>query len=196
MSIMNRIILATRNAGKIREIKDILSDIKFEILSMEEVGIKEEIEETGNTYSENALIKAMGISKILGEMVVADDSGLEVNALNNRPGVFSARYATGTEKRIEKLLDEMQNIPFEKRRARFVCVVCLFMPNQEYHFFDGRVDGLISIKPSGENGFGFDPVFYIPQFGKTMAELPNEIKNKISHRAIAFKRLKDFLCAL
>jgi len=193
---MNRIILATRNAGKIREIKDILSDIKFEILSMEEVGIKEEIEETGNTYSENALIKAMGISKILGEMVVADDSGLEVNALNNRPGVFSARYATGTEKRIEKLLDEMQNIPFEKRRARFVCVVCLFMPNQEYHFFDGRVDGLISIKPSGENGFGFDPVFYIPQFGKTMAELPNEIKNKISHRAIAFKRLKDFLCAL
>lgn len=196
MSIMNRIVLATRNAGKIREIKDILSDIKFEILSMEEAGIKEDIEEAGNTYSENALIKAMGISKISGEMVVADDSGLEVDALNNRPGVFSARYATSTEERIKKLLDEMQEIPFERRRARFVCVVCLFMPNQEYHFFEGRVEGFISIEPSGENGFGFDPVFYVPEYGKTMAELPIETKNKISHRAIAFERLKDYLRTL
>ncbi len=190
---MNRIIVASKNVGKVNEIKDILKELPYDIISISEAGIDSEAEENGKTYEENALIKARETHKILKEMVISDDSGLEVEALNNRPGIHSARYADSTSERIEKLLNEMSGIPLEKRKARFVCVACFLFDEYKYHFFEGSVEGFISLEPSGVNGFGFDPVFYMPDHGKTMAELSQDIKNRISHRAVAFRKLKDFM---
>ncbi|MCX7944021.1 MAG: RdgB/HAM1 family non-canonical purine NTP pyrophosphatase [Deltaproteobacteria bacterium] len=193
MSAQNKIIIATKNAGKLREIRHILNDIPFCILGMSDINIDIEIEENGNSYLENALIKAREVYKAAKNIVVSDDSGLEVDILGKRPGIFSARYANSTEERIVKLLGELRGVPFEKRRARFVCVACLLINENIYHLFQGTVEGFISFEPKGTNGFGFDPIFFVPEYNKTMAELPLEIKNKISHRAKAFSDLRDFL---
>ncbi|MGB9600802.1 MAG: non-canonical purine NTP pyrophosphatase, partial [Myxococcota bacterium] len=125
--------------------------------------------------------------------VISDDSGLEVSILNNRPGIHSARYAPTTDERIRKLLKELEGVPIEKRGARFVCVACFMVSPEEYYLFEGTVNGIISTEPSGNNGFGFDPIFYLPEYKKTMAELPPDIKNRISHRGQAFEKLKRFL---
>lgn len=190
---MNKIILATGNKGKSREIKEILNGLPFIIKDLKEENINFEIQEDGDTYHQNALIKARTIFEATKEMVISDDSGLEVDFLNKRPGIHSARYANTTEERIEKLLNELEGVPFDKRRARFVCVTCFLIHIDEYYFFEGTIEGFISEKPSGTNGFGFDPIFYLLDYNKTMAELPLEIKNKISHRAKAFEKLRNFL---
>lgn len=193
MSALNRIVIATKNKEKLVEIRDILSDISVDIVILEEVGFYKDVKESGESYSENALIKAREIYRFTGYAVISDDSGLEVDALGGRPGIYSARYATTTTERIRKLLEELSGIPFEKRRAKFVCVACFLLTEDKYYFFRGEVEGYISFKPRGKNGFGFDPVFFIPEYGKTMAELSKETKNKISHRAKAFMALKEFI---
>jgi XTP/dITP diphosphohydrolase len=190
---MNKIILATRNKGKTREIKEILNGLPFIISDLIEENINLDIKEDGDTYHQNALIKARTIFEATNEMVISDDSGLEVDFLNKRPGMHSARYAGTTEERIKKLLNELEGVPFDKRRARFVCVSCFLIHIDEYYFFEGTIEGFISEKASGTNGFGFDPIFYLPDYNKTMAELPPELKNRISHRAKAFEKLRNFL---
>ncbi len=193
MNASNRIIIATNNKGKLKEIQEILFGIKYDILGLTDIGSDINIQENGQTYSENALIKAQEVYRIVNEIVISDDSGLEVDALGGRPGIHSARYASNTDDRIKKLLKEMKDIPLRKRNARFVCVACLYINKDRYIFFHGRVDGVISNEPKGTNGFGFDPIFFLPEYNMTMAELPLEIKNKISHRAKAFTSIKDFL---
>ncbi|MGC8926361.1 MAG: RdgB/HAM1 family non-canonical purine NTP pyrophosphatase [Myxococcota bacterium] len=190
---MNKIILATSNKGKSGEIKDILHGLPVEVEDLSEINFDSEIEENGSTYLENALIKARVIYELYKEMVISDDSGLEVSILNNRPGIHSARYAPTTDERIRKLLKELDGVPIEKRGARFVCVACFMVSPEEYYLFEGTVNGIISTEPSGNNGFGFDPIFYLPEYKKTMAELPPDIKNRISHRGQAFEKLKRFL---
>ncbi len=190
---MNKIILATSNRGKSGEIKDILHRLPVEVKDLSEINFDSEIEENGSTYLENALIKARVIYELYKEMVISDDSGLEVSILNNRPGIHSARYAPTTDERIRKLLKELEGVPIEKRGARFVCVACFMVSPEEYYLFEGTVNGIISTEPSGNNGFGFDPIFYLPEYKKTMAELPPDIKNRISHRGQAFEKLKRFL---
>jgi len=190
---MNKIIIATRNRGKTLEIREILSNVGIPISDLTEERIDIEIEENGSTYKENALIKAKEIYRIAGQTVISDDSGLEVDALSGRPGIHSARYADDTKGRIEKLLLEMNGIPFEKRTARFRCAACLLFDNNRYEFFEGTVEGYISEQPRGENGFGFDPVFFLKEYNKTMAEIPIETKNRISHRAQAFYKLREFI---
>ncbi|MGC9043149.1 MAG: RdgB/HAM1 family non-canonical purine NTP pyrophosphatase [Myxococcota bacterium] len=190
---MNKIILATSNKGKSGEIKDILHGLPVEVKDLSEINFDSEIEENGSTYLENALIKARVIYELYKEMVISDDSGLEVSILNNRPGIHSARYAPTTDERIRKLLKELDGVPIEKRGARFVCVACFMVSPEEYYLFEGTINGIISTEPSGNNGFGFDPIFYLPEYKKTMAELPPDIKNRISHRGQAFEKLKRFL---
>ncbi len=190
---MNRLIIATSNRGKSIEIKDILSDLNISISDLLDEGINIDIEESVTTYREYSLIKAKRIHGITGLPVVADDSGLEVDALGGRPGIHSARYANTTESRIGKLLNEMKGVEERFRTARFVCVACLYIGNEEYYFFEGKVEGIIIDSPRGSNGFGFDPVFFVPRYKKTMAELPPQIKNRISHRSNAFLQLKNFL---
>ena len=154
------------------------------------------IAETGDTFKMNALLKAEGISHYFRKTVIADDSGLIVDALDGRPGVFSARYA-GEEKNddanIEKVLAELQGVPWEKRTARFHCSLALVIPGKHPVTFEGTCEGFILDEKRGENGFGYDPIFYVPEYGKTMAELPPEEKNKISHRAHAIRKLKKWM---
>lgn len=193
---MNRIIIASNNEGKVREIKDLFKDTDYHLLSMREVGLYIDIPEDGSSYKENALIKAREIKRVTSGIVISDDSGLEVDYLGGRPGIHSARYASTTDERIQKLLTELEGVPLELRGARFVCISCLFIDNNRYFFFEGEVRGLITLEPRGDQGFGFDPVFYLPEYKKTMAELPVEIKNRVSHRARAFAALKEFLLKL
>lgn len=190
---MNKLILATNNRGKSLEIKNIFSGLPVKVYDLADIGIDIHIEESGKTYSENALVKAKKIFDLVGAPTIADDSGLEVDLLCGRPGIYSARYAPDTKMRIHKLLNELKGVKMEFRTARFICVACLYSKGGNYNLFEGRVEGLITEEPRGENGFGFDPVFLLPELGKTMAELPPDIKNSTSHRAMAFTKLKDFL---
>jgi len=190
---MNKIIIATRNRGKTEEIREILADLNIPISDLNDEGIGIDIDENGESYKENALIKAREIYRLTQRVVISDDSGLEVDALGGRPGIHSARYAEDSKRRIEKLLSEMKGIPFERRRARFRCVACLFINENRYEFFEGTIEGYISEEPKGENGFGFDPVFFLKEYNRTMAEIPIEEKNRISHRARAFHKLREFI---
>ena len=193
MATMNKIIIATRNRGKTEEIREILADLNIPISDLNDEGIGIDIDENGESYKENALIKAREIYRLTQRVVISDDSGLEVDALGGRPGIHSARYAEDSKRRIEKLLSEMKGIPFERRRARFRCVACLFINENRYEFFEGTIEGYISEEPKGENGFGFDPVFFLKEYNRTMAEIPIEEKNRISHRARAFHKLREFI---
>lgn len=191
-----KIIIASNNNHKIEEIKNILKDFPYEILSMSEIGINKDVEENGKTFEENALKKATEIAAFSNEITLADDSGLEVYALDNAPGVYSARFSGehGNDKKNNmKLLELMQDIPIDKRGARFVCSMVLITPLGEKITAQGYVEGIIGYEEKGNNGFGYDPLFIIPEYGKTFAELDANQKNAISHRGRALIDLKQKL---
>ena len=192
-----KLVLATRNKGKIAEIKEILADFQaIELLSLADFPDLPKIEETGTTFKENAILKAKTIAKLTGYLTLADDSGLTVEYLNGAPCVYSARYAGENATDAEnnaKLLKALAGVPWEKRKAAFVCVIALCWPQGECYTCEGRCEGIIALEPKGNYGFGYDPLFYVPAYGKTMAELGPEIKNQISHRAMALKGLKPLL---
>ncbi len=196
MSTSNRVIIATKNKGKSREIKEILKINGIVFLDLLDLNFKRDIEETGLTFEENALIKASAIYSEFKMPVIADDSGLMVEALNGRPGVFSARYAgenASDEDNYRLLLNELSGIEDINRKARFVCIAVFYFDKGRYVVERGEIEGYITHNPVGEKGFGYDPVFYLPDFKKTMAELDPEIKNRISHRGKAFRKLKSHL---
>lgn len=191
-----KFVVASTNLGKIKEIKKVLEDTSFEVISMAEAGFDEEIEETGTTFEENALIKAEAVAAKVNAIVMADDSGLEVDALNGAPGVYSARYAgecATDNDRIVKLLSELSDVPEDKRQARFVSSIAVVLPGGENFVVRGTCEGLITKEPSGENGFGYDPIFYLPEYNATMAEISLEEKNKISHRGRALVKMVEKL---
>ena len=191
-----RIIFATGNAGKMKEIKAVFSDFDVEILSMKEAGIDCEIEENGTSFEENALIKAKAIHKITGDIVLADDSGLEVDYLNKEPGIYSARYMgedTPYSVKNENIINRLEGVPEEKRSARFVCVIAAVLPDGSTKVVRKTIEGYIGYEERGENGFGYDPIFMVPEYNKTTAELTMEEKNKISHRGKALQSMKEEL---
>jgi XTP/dITP diphosphohydrolase len=186
---MSRLLIATNNRGKLAELKLIFAGLPCSIVSPTDIGLDLEVAETGSTFEENAALKSIAFAKTSGLLSLADDSGLEVEALNWEPGVLSARYAgekaTGKE-RVDFLLNKMKNIPDGKRQARFRSVIAVTTPQDlKTEFSSGECYGVITFEPKGENGFGYDPVFLFPQLGKTMAELPKDIKNGLSHRGMA-----------
>lgn len=189
--MLSKIVAATTNPGKVKEIKKILSD--YEILSLADVGISVDVEENGETFRENAYIKAYEISKLCNLPVLADDSGLEVEALGGRPGVYSARYAgedSPYSVKIASLAEELKNVPKDERRAQFACAVCLILPDGTKIEAEGvSCPGILLESPRGENGFGYDPVFYCPDYGKTFSEMSMEEKNAVSHRNAALLAL-------
>ncbi len=193
---MKTFILASKNKNKAREIKEILGD-GFEIITQDETkAASVDVIEDGSTFSENAIKKAETIMKITGLPTIADDSGLCVDALSGAPGIYSARYAgegATDDQKIQKLFGELKDVPFEKRSARFICVIALAIPEKETVTFPGEVHGVITTEKKGDNGFGYDPVFYIPQYSLTMAELDAEVKNKISHRFHASEKLAEYV---
>ncbi|MCX8111122.1 MAG: RdgB/HAM1 family non-canonical purine NTP pyrophosphatase [Syntrophorhabdaceae bacterium] len=191
-----KVIIATENLGKVNEIKKILAD-EFDIFySLKDFKEKIEIVEDSPFYIENALKKARKIGNRFGCNTIADDSGLEVDALDGRPGVYSSRYGRDDNERIERLLDELKGVPCEKRTARFVAYVIFYMPDKgSFYVFYGQLDGYIGFERKGGHGFGYDPVFYIPEFDRHLAEIELDEKNKISHRGRAVYALKSFLNA-
>ena len=193
---MNKIIFATGNQGKIREIKQIMADMDVEILSMKEAGIFMDIEENGTTFEENALIKARAIAKEAGALVLADDSGLEIDYLDKAPGVLSARYLgedTSYDVKNTHILGLLKDVKGEDRSARFVCSIAAVFPDGREFTTYATIEGEIAHKIEGENGFGYDPIFFVPEFGKTTAQLSSEEKNKISHRGKALTMMKEIL---
>ena len=193
-----RLLIATRNPGKVKEYRQLLRGIPFEVTSLDEVGIAGEVEETGGTFEENACIKARAYAASSGLLSLADDSGLEVDALNGSPGVKSARYGgpgLTDEGRVALLLANMQRVKWEDRSGRFRCVIAIARPSGEPETVAGAVEGVIQYEPKGNNGFGYDPVFYLPHLGRTMAELSLEEKNALSHRAQAADKAVTLLKA-
>lgn len=188
-----RLLIATTNPGKVREYQHLLNGLDCDLVSLADVGITQDVAETGSTYEENALLKAREYAAMSGLLTLADDSGLEVDALKGRPGVHSARYAPDSPARIRKLLGEMQNIPVDQRSARFQCVITLAWPDGRTEITSGTCEGWITDEARGTNGFGFDPVFHVPERGVTMAELPEDVKNQISHRARAAQKMRPIL---
>ena len=193
------IVLATRNKKKVEEIKRIVKDMPVTIYTLDDFPECPKVEEDGKTFEENAVKKARAVSKYTKMPALADDSGLEVYALDGAPGVFSARYAgEGADdrkdiKNYEKLLKEMNSLPDDKRIGRFVCVIALAFPDSRVETFSGYAEGLIGKKPKGANGFGYDPVFYPKKHERTFAEMPDKEKDLLSHRGAALARLYDFL---
>jgi XTP/dITP diphosphohydrolase len=180
-----KLLVATTNAGKAGEYRLLFQGIGADVVGLRDLPLDLDVSESGATFEENARLKARAYAQATNLWTLADDSGLCVDALDGAPGVFSARYGPTDQARIERLLGEMQPVPEEKRTARFVCVIALAEPGGSTHAFEGVCEGRIARQPSGSHGFGFDPVFYLPDFGLTMAELPIEVKNQISHRARA-----------
>jgi XTP/dITP diphosphohydrolase len=193
---MPKLLLATNNPGKAREYKSLLSGVPFELVTPAEVGIETEVAEVGRSFEENARLKATTLAAESGLLTLADDSGLEVAALGGEPGTLSARYAgenASDADRVNYLLSKMQGVPQEKRQARFRCVIAIATPQGEVELCSGECEGIIALKPKGNRGFGYDPVFYMPELKKTMAELPPEGKNRISHRGRAAAKAKEVL---
>lgn len=191
-----KIIFATGNKNKMIEIRQILGDLGWEILSMKEAGISAEIEENGTTFEENALIKATEVAKYCDDIVLADDSGLEIDYLNKEPGIYSARYAgedTPYEIKNRMLLERLKGVPREERTARFVCAIAAAIPNHDPIVVRGTIEGYIGDRPAGENGFGYDPIFYVPDLNCSTAELSSEDKNARSHRGNALRAMRDKL---
>ncbi len=187
------LVLATRNPGKVKELKALLSDLDLEVKSLDDFPESPKVEETGKSFFENAFQKAREIALATGHLAMADDSGLEVDALGGAPGIYSARYAgegAGDEENIRKLLKELEGVPLEKRTARFRCVIVVYHPSGHWFKAEGVWEGLIAPEPRGEGGFGYDPIFLIPELGKTAAEISLELKNKLSHRAKALAEMK------
>ena len=191
-----RLAVATRNKGKVEEIREILSDLPIEVYWLEDFPDAPQIEEDGDTFEENASKKASIIARYLGMPTIADDSGLSVEALNGEPGVRSARFAgegASDADRNAKLLSMLQGVPHVERKAKFICVLVLAFPDGREVSFRGECEGYITDPPRGEHGFGYDPVFLVPEYGRTFAELGPKVKNRISHRAKALRKLKEFL---
>lgn len=194
---MNKVVIASQNKHKLEEIKAILKDFPLTIKSMDQVGLENlEIVEDGETFEENSMKKAMTVMKETGAIAIADDSGLEVEAIDNRPGVYSARFSgegATDEKNNKKLIDMLKNVPIEERKARFVSVISVAFPDGNKISVRGECKGIIGFEEKGHNGFGYDPLFIVPKYNKTFAELGAEVKNKISHRAVALEKLKETL---
>ncbi len=191
-----KLILASKNAHKAEEMQAILGE-GVRLVTQTEAGCGDlDVIEDGTSFEENAVKKAVTIMQATGKATIADDSGLAVDALGGRPGIFTARFAgegATDDENIKKLLDELKNVPETERTARFVCVIALAVPGEEPKTFRGEVEGRILFEKHGENGFGYDPVFYLPQFDLSMAEVSAEVKNSVSHRFNALKLLKEYL---
>lgn len=193
---MKKIIFATGNAGKVKEIQKIMADTGREVLSMKEAGIVANPEENGKTYEENALIKARAVAALTDQIVMADDSGLEVDALNKEPGIYSARYMgedTSYAIKNANIIERLNGVSDEKRTARFVCAIAAVLPDGTELTTRATIEGRIGYEEKGTNGFGYDPIFYVPEYGKTTAELSEEEKNAISHRGKALELMKEEL---
>lgn len=189
---MKTVVIATNNKNKVKEFKSLLGNDNIEFKTLNEIGYNKEIIEDGNTFKENAIIKAKTISKELNVIAIADDSGLEVEALGGAPGIYSARYAGGHDDENNKLL--IKNLKNkENRNARYVCAICIYYPNDEYLIVEDYCNGIIIDEPKGTNGFGYDPYFYVNEFNKTLAEVSLEEKNKISHRAKAIRHIGELI---
>jgi XTP/dITP diphosphohydrolase len=193
---MPKLLLATFNAGKIREYRLLLDGLGYKITTLAEEGLAKAVTESGNNYEQNALLKAINYAELSQLTALADDSGLEVDALNGKPGVKSARFAgeaaTDAE-RVSLLLAKLNSVPWEKRTARFKCVIAIANPGGHVELCYGECHGIIAFEAKGENGFGYDPIFFLPEMGETMAELPFEMKNQISHRARASQKARQVL---
>ena len=200
---MGKIIFATGNEHKMIEIREILSDLGMEILSQKEAGIKADVVENGTTFEENALIKATEIAKIASQMpeyrntvILADDSGLEIDYLNKEPGIYSARYMgedTSYDIKNQALIDRLEGVPEEKRTARFVCAIAAAFPDRTSVVVRGTMEGIIGYEIIGENGFGYDPIFYLPEYGCTSAQLTPEKKTELSHRGEGLRKMRTIL---
>lgn len=191
-----RLLIATHNRGKLIEYQAMLTDLPFELVTLDDIGIGDDVEETGATFAENARLKATEYARRSGLLTLADDSGLEVDALGGAPGVYSKRYAgagKSDEARNTFLLDKLRDVPAGKRAARFRCVIVVASPDGKLWETDGTCEGEIAFEPRGAHGFGYDPVFQVAERGMRMAELPTEEKNKISHRARAAEKAKEIL---
>lgn len=198
MSERIKIIFATGNEGKMREIRSIMADLGVPVMSMKEAGISVEIDETGTTFEENAMIKARTVAAAAGSgsIVLADDSGLEIDALNKEPGVYSARYMgedTPYSVKNADLIRRLDGVPKERRTARFVCAISAVLSDGSEFTVRGTVEGQIGYGQRGDGGFGYDPIFCVPEFGKTMAEMSAEEKNRVSHRGKALDLMKEVL---
>lgn len=193
---MKRLIFATGNEGKMKEVRMILADLDVEVLSLKEAGIEAEAEENGATFEENAKIKAVEIMKRSGEIVLSDDSGLEVDALNKEPGIYSARYMgydTSYHIKNQNLIRRLEGKTGKERSARFVCAIAAAFPDGRVLTTRGTMEGEIGYEERGENGFGYDPIFYLPEYGCYSGELPLEVKNSLSHRGKALRLMKEEL---
>ncbi len=191
-----KLLVASNNLHKLQEYQELLEGLFLDLRSLKDAGISVEVEESGSTFEENAAIKARAYASMSGLLTMADDSGLEVEALGGEPGVYSSRYAgpgASDTQRVAYLLEKMKDIPWERRRARFRCVIAIVRPEGDIHFCEGQCNGIIALEPRGEHGFGYDPVFYLPDLGVTMAELPPPKKNEISHRARAATEARKVL---
>ncbi len=192
----DKIIFATSNEGKMKEIRMILADLNREVLSLKEAGIQADIVEDGKTFEENALIKARTVHKLTGALVLADDSGLEVDYLGGEPGVYSARYMgedTSYDIKNRSIIDRLDQAVGTQRSARFVCAIAAVFPDGEEAVTLGTIEGEIAREPKGDGGFGYDPIFFVPEFGATTAQLTPKQKNQVSHRAKALKEMKEVI---
>jgi len=186
-----KLLLATKNPAKVREYSQLLRDIPYEIVTLEDMGVEQVVDETGATLDENAALKAKIYASLSNLLTLADDSGLEVDALGGQPGALSARFAgegAADRERIDYLLVKLTGIPWKERTARFKCLIAIASPEGRVDLCQGECQGVIAFEPRGENGFGYDPVFYLPELEKTMAELSMDEKNKISHRGQAVRK--------
>ena len=196
---MRQIIFATGNIGKMREIRSILDDLRVPVLSMKEAGVQIDIEENGTSFEENALIKARAVAaaeKARGSVILADDSGLEIDALNGEPGIYSARYLgedTPYDVKNRELISRLEGVPEDRRTARFVCAIAAVLADGRELTVRGVIEGRIGYEQKGQGGFGYDPIFYVPEYGKTTAEMSPEEKNLISHRGKALMLMKEVL---
>jgi len=193
---MKKIVLATRNKGKVDEIMDKLKNYPVEITYLEDYPEIKEIEENGKTYQENAIIKSRIVSKITGLPALADDSGLEIDYLNAKPGIYSSRWGSSDLERINKVIKLLKNTTDEQRKARFVSVMCLFVSDNNKYCSSGICSGKITLSPKGSHGFGYDPIFVPDGYNRTFAELGDNIKNKISHRAITLGKIVKIIIDL
>lgn len=192
---MKQVVIATKNKGKAKDFEALFTPLGYEVVTMFDVAPDMEIEETGTTFEENAILKAETLSRALGQLVIADDSGLAVDALEGEPGVYSARYAGdhNDEANIEKVLENLQGVPVEERTARFCCALAIAGPNLDTYTVFGTCEGVILTEKRGSNGFGYDPIFYVPELDRAMAELSPEEKGAISHRGNAIRKLAEEL---
>ncbi|MGZ3611286.1 MAG: XTP/dITP diphosphatase [Ktedonobacteraceae bacterium] len=193
---MHTLLLATSNPHKLEEFRTIFSDMPLRLLSLSDIQLNVDVEETGNTFAENAELKGLTYAQMSQMLTLADDSGLEINALEGEPGVHSARYLgreTSYEERFRVILEQLKGLPQEQRSARFRCVIALAEPSQKIYLVEGIVEGVIAVSPRGTHGFGYDPIFFLPELGKTFAELDPVVKNRISHRARAAQSARKLL---